>query len=90
VLQGLASRSFAYRRLIAVFRVLSSSVLRSCNHEFAFRHHLAVQPRVRVLPSSSSVFPERVKVLQPRSRVSPSLAAFQTTSSHLRAAFQGD
>ena len=37
--------------------VLSGSVFkRSCNHEFAFRHHLAAfQPRVRVLPSPSSV-----------------------------------
>ena len=79
---------FAFRRPLAAFRVLSSSVSRSCNHEFAFRHHLAAfQPRVRVLPSSSS----RVKVLQPRSHVSPSsasLAAFQTTSSNLRAAFR--
>jgi len=83
-------QEFACRRLLAAFQGLSSSVLRSCNHEFAFRHHLAFrnhvafQPQVHFLPSSSSV------LRQTRSRVLPSLAAFQTASSHLWAAFQGD
>ena len=37
---------------VAAFRVLSSSVVRSCNHDFAFRYHLAAfQSRVRVFPS---------------------------------------
>ena len=76
-------REVAFRRLLPAFRVLSSSVLRFCNHEFAFGYYLAAfQSRVRVLPSSSN---ERVKVLQPLSRVTPSLAiaAFQTRSSRL-------
>ena len=85
-------QEFAFRRPPAAFRVLSSSVARSCNHEFAFRHHLAAfQPRVSVLPSSSSVSRScNHEVTFRHLHCSASFAAFQTTSSYLRAAFQSE
>ena len=84
-------QEFAFHRPLAAFRVLSSSVSRSCNHEFAFRHHLAAfQPRVRVLPSSNSVSRSCNHEVTFRHLLHLNLAAFQTTSSHLRAAFQGE
>ena len=49
-------QEFVFRRLLAAFRVLYSSVLKPWNYEFTFRHHLAAfQPWVRVLPSSSTM-----------------------------------
>ena len=49
-------QEFVCRRLLAAIRVLYSSVLKPWNYEFTFPHHLAAfQPRVRVLPSSSTM-----------------------------------
>ena len=84
-------QEFAFRRPLAAFWVLSSSVSRSCNHEFAFRHNLAAfQPQVRVLPSSSSVSRSCNHEVTFRHLLHLNLTAFQTTSSHIRAAFQGE
>ena len=91
---------FEQRLTVLQARVCVSSSSSSIQSSFQ-QCFKVLQPRVRISPSFSSIsttnsrfaiFQQRVKVLQPRSHVSPSasLAAFQTTSSHLRAAFQGE
>ena len=84
-------REVAFRCLLPAFRVLSSSVLRFCNHEFAFGYYLAAfQSRVRDLLAACQGFATTKSRYAIFSYSSLSNPGFQTRSSHLWAAFQGD